>query len=120
MTTGITIRGADRLARTTAAAADDIERLTAVNRKVADGIKAAANPPRRSGRLAGSLTAEATAGEATVSSGLVYAGVIEHGWAAHGISATNFLTEAARAKESASVKLYSDAVDDALKGVKGA
>jgi phage gpG-like protein len=118
---GVTIelRGADRLARTLAGAADDLRNLTAANRAAADGIARAAHPPRRSGRLASSITTSATATAATVGSSLVYAPVIEYGWAAHGIEATRFLTTAAENRKTATVGIYEDAVNDAVGSVKG-
>lgn len=122
MAEGLTIevRGADRLTRTSYAAAKDVEDLTSVHQSVASGIKQAARPPRLTGRLAASITTEASATEATVSSGLVYAPVIEFGWPRHGIEATHFLTNALNARYAEIVNDYYDHVDGALADVKGA
>jgi len=115
----IEVRGADRLARTARAAARDLRDLAAANRRVADGIMRAARPPRRTGRLAASLTPSATATEATVSSPLVYAPVIEFGWPGHNIEATHFLADALDARYGPTVAIYADTVDQALAQVKG-
>jgi phage gpG-like protein len=120
VTTTITVRGADTLARTARAAARDLADLRAVNAAVARRIAAAANPPRRSGRLAASITPSSTATEAVVSSGLVYAPVQEYGWAAHGIEGRHFLQTAFDTQRAATVGAYDDAVNDAVRQIKGA
>ena len=116
----VTVHGADRLARTLNDAARKVKAMAAANRDVAAGIRNAAHPPVRSGRLASSLTATGTDTEATVSSGLVYAPVIEHGWARHNIEATNFLAQAETARRAETTKRYSDHCGDSIAGVKGA
>jgi phage gpG-like protein len=115
----IEVRGADRLAVTLAAAARDLERQPAVQQRMAERVRNSARPPRRTGRLAASLTASATDTEATVSSSLVYAPVIERGWAGHNITATWFLSDALRAEQAAVVDLEADHIDTTLGQVKG-
>jgi phage gpG-like protein len=115
----IEVRGADRLARTSAEAADELRDLTEANRRAAEGIREATSPPRLSGRLAASLTVTASPTEGTVGSDLVYAPVIEFGWPAHGIEARRFLSNAADARWNETIDVYADYVDDALADVKG-
>lgn len=121
MTTGFSVDGADRLARTLRTARAELVDLTATNRAVADAVAAAASAtaPRLTGALAGSLTVTSSATGSAVSSGLPYAGVIEYGWARHRIEPTLFLSSAAAGRDPASIDLYRRAVDDALAGVKG-
>ena len=116
----VKVDGADTFARTARRAAAELRDLSDANAKIAAGIARAANPPRRSGRLAASLTPSATASDAEVSSSLVYAGVIEGGWYAHGIEATRFLETAATGQQSPALDAYMAAVNDALAGVRGA
>ena len=120
MSASITVRGVDRFQRTVGDAADQLRNLAVANRQVADGVRRAARPPRRTGRLAASLTVAASPTEATVSSGLVYAPVIEYGWAGHNIEPTGFLTEALDGRYAATVDVYGAVIDTAISNVKGA
>jgi hypothetical protein len=115
----VTVEGADRLRRTLGTAGRKITKLAAANADVALGIVGAARPPRRTGRLAGSLSASSSDDEAVVSSGLVYAPVIEYGWAGHGIEATRFLRNAEESRRAATLKRYDRHCDDTVKTVKG-
>jgi len=112
MAAGVRLEGADTLARTLAAAARDLEDLTATNRQVAAGIAAAANPPRLTGRLAASIRPTATATTAAVDVSVRYAGFVE--------ARTGFLAAAVATREAASLDLYAQAVDAALATVRGA
>jgi phage gpG-like protein len=116
----ISVKGASRLTVTLHAAAREIERQQSNNSDVARGIRARAQPPRRTGRLAASLTSSATDTEAVVGSDLVYAPVIEHGWPAHGIEARHFLADAAEASTASSIQVYVKGIGDVLVSVKGA
>lgn len=122
MADGLTVqvRGADTLARTAAAAADDLRDLAQVNRAAASAVASAARPPRRTGRLAASIgVQDVSATEATVGTSIVYGAVIEYGWPAHGIEARYYLADAADASWQTVQNLYADAVDDAIRHVKG-
>lgn len=92
--------------------------MAAANRAWAQSVLQAANPPRRSGALAGSLRVEASETEGAVVSDLVYAPVIEHGWPGHGIEARHFLQTAAD-RQAERLDPYMDTIDDALAGVEG-
>jgi hypothetical protein len=115
----VTVKGADRFQRTAGRAARDLRDLTGVHRRVADRVRAAADPPRRTGALAASLVASATATEATVSSSLVYAPVIEHGWAGHGIEPARFLTRALEQTRTGTLDLYAAEANRAVASIKG-
>lgn len=68
------------------------------NEIVAD---AQAHAPRKSGRLAGSIRANAWSTGVRVGSPVRYTGVQEYGWRRHGIEPHYFLTNAADSKEQA-------------------
>jgi hypothetical protein len=112
VTAAVTVKGADTLARTLAAAGRELADLTPTNQRVAAGIVAAANPPRLTGALAASITPSATSTDATVDVSVRYAGFVE--------ARTGFLAAAVATREASSLDLYADAVDAALAGVKGA
>jgi len=111
MTAGLTVKGADTLARTLGDAARALEDLTATNQRIAAGIVTAANPPRLTGALAASIRPSATATEASVDVSVRYAGFVE--------ARTGFLAAAVATREAASLDLYADAVDAALANVRG-
>ena len=112
MAAAIRLEGADTLARTLAAAARQLEDLTATNQQVAAGIAAAANPPRLTGALAASIRPSATATTAAVDVSVRYAGFVE--------ARTGFLAAAVATREAASLDLYAQAADAALANVRGA
>ncbi len=112
MAAGLTVKGADTLARTLGEAARALEDLTATNQRIASGIVTAATPPIRTGRLAASIRPSATATEAVVDVSVRYAGFVE--------ARTGFLAAAVATREAASLDLYADAVDAALANVRGA
>jgi phage gpG-like protein len=107
----LTVKGADTLARTLAAAGRELADLTATNARIAAGIVTAARPPIRTGRLASSITPSATSTDAVVDVSVRYAGFVE--------ARTGFLASAVAAREAASVDLYADALDAACATVRG-
>ena len=115
----VTVQGADRLAATLHAAADDLADMGAVHAAVGSLIAARVHPPRLTGRLAGSIRASSSAREVVVGSNLVYAPVQEYGWPAHGIRATRFLASAFAGSINTATDRYADAVADAIRDVKG-
>ena len=116
----VEVIGLDRLQATLRSAADDLEDLSAVNQKVAGVVAKAARPPRRTGRLAGSIRPKWTADEASVTSGLPYAGVIENGWPRLGIRATHFLQRAFANTQTTTIAMYAKALQGIADDVKGA
>lgn len=81
MTDAVRIRGADRLARTLRAAADDVADQSALNaqaaRDLADRMRQRA--PRRTGALVGSIVASSGPDYVRAGSDLPYAGPQEYG-----------------------------------------
>jgi phage gpG-like protein len=108
----VEVVGADRFASTCASAAKELRAMAATNRAVASAIRASAHPPILTGRLAASLTTEASDTEAVVSSSLVYAPIQER---RHG-----FLAAALASQESAAIDAHLRHVDEALGTVRGA
>lgn len=91
------------------------------------GSAAQARAPKRTGRLASSMSSSAGDGKVSVTFGVVYAGPINFGVGPrpglrgpHNIRATRFLTGAVSDRESAWVETYKDAAQDAANRVKGA
>jgi len=118
----VTVVGDTRLRATLAVAAQRLDNLETAGNAASRLIMQASRgrAPKRTGRLAGSLTADASGNEAKVSSGLVYAGVIHYGWAAHGISANPFLVPVAESTQSVWIRAYETEVAAAISIVKGA
>jgi phage gpG-like protein len=114
--------GAERLSATMRAAGRDMEHMDAAGAKVQaqltrDGRSRA---PKRTGRLARSITGRTRGGSVEVGSSLIYAGVIHNGWPRHHISPHPFLTDALAADTPAVVNTYRAEVNKALSHVKGA
>lgn len=118
---GVELVGAERFARTTAAAA---RRLDALDHGPAVTIMvnaAAGYAPKRTGRLSGSIRAFPREGDAApLGSTLPYAGAIHNGWPAHGITAQPFVTRAVDATEPAWLAAYVRTVESVLDTVEGA
>ena len=117
----IDMDGQDRLARTLKVAGDDLEEMTTAHGAAA-GIMASAvsaRAPRRTGRLASSVSATTDKG-AVVNVTAPYAGPIHWGWQTRGIPENRWATEAARATEPDWIGEYDKAVKAALGKVKGA
>lgn len=96
--------------------ATDLGDLTAPNREAADLVLASAQPPRRTGRLAGSLHVDAASADAAVVvSDLPYAGVIHNGWPARQITAKPFLTDALATTEPQVIDVYAEHLADILR-----
>ena len=118
----VTVVGDTRLRATLAVAAERLDHLETAGQSASRLIMQAARgrAPKRTGRLAGSLSADADGTEAEVSAGAVYAGVIHYGWAAHGISANPFLVPVAESTQSVWIRSYQAEVVAAISIVKGA
>lgn len=103
-------------------AADDIQELKGAAAKTAALIEAAARSraPRRSGRLASSISGTVEGGRASLNVTAAYAGPIHWGWPARHIDPQPFAMQAARATEAQWVKFYEAEVQEALDKVKGA
>lgn len=121
----VDVDGADQLADTLAAAADNLADLRRPGDRAGDLLAddARRRAPRRSGRLRASIRAVAEPRGATVTaggSGVRYAGVQEYGWRRRGIRPRYFMADAAAANTDRVVDVYGDQVGDILDQVKGA
>lgn len=77
--------------------------------------------PHRSGDLERSLRSSATQKSGVVRAGnksVVYAGVINYGWPKHNIKAQQFMQRGLALSEDEVVKLYAEAIEDALRSIQ--
>jgi hypothetical protein len=116
----VEIIGAARFSRTARAAADDIRDMHPAEAGRLVAARARAGAPKRSGRLAGSMTAGTDGGDVVVSSRLIYAPVIHNGWPGHNISANPFAARALTNSRGEIERIYAAEAQDALGNVKGA
>ena len=118
----VKVRGADEVARTLRAAADDLRNLDAVNREAGALVARTAQrgAPRRTGRLAASITVTAGPERVAVATGVVYAGVQEGGWARRGIRGRHYMRTGLQANQDAVLALYERAAAAAAAQVRGA
>lgn len=114
--------GADTFDRTLDQAADAISDMKGATEKTATLIvaDARARAPRRTGRLASSITGDVQPNQSLVGSDLVYAPVIHWGWPARNIEPEPFLVEAAEATRPSWEEAYQKDVQKTLDDVKGA
>ena len=117
----IQVKGADRLASTLKDASDELTDLAAANAAIGTMVvnEARGLAPKRTGQLAGSITATVAVGVIDVAADVVYAGPIHWGWPAHSIAAQPFIYDAIRNTEEQSVQIYTDELDRVLEKVKG-
>jgi HK97 gp10 family phage protein len=115
------VEGADTLARTCRAAADDLDDMAAAHQEAGRLVeqRARGHAPKDTGALATSIRADATGSQVAVGSPLIYAGVQEFGWAGHNIRAQPFLAPA-MASTDVVVRPYEDAVAKAVAQIRGA
>ena len=116
---GAGIEGGDRLAATLHAAGAALVDLVDVNAAAGGLVHAVAvrRAPRRSGRLAGSLTTKATATGVVWGSTEHYSVPVHFG--SRYMTARPFYTEAIDTQETAIADLYTEHVTDVLDTVKG-
>ena len=119
---GIKIEGLDRFSSTLDAAISELADMSEAVEKTNAQIMAEARrrAPRRTGRLASSITTSRAKNEALIGSGLVYAPPIHWGWPARGITPSLFLTGAAESTQPAWIGFFEDNVEKAVRKVKGA
>lgn len=111
------VKGVERLVSTLHRAADEMASMDAANSKAAAMIasQARSRAPRRTGRLAGSISADRTG----ITASAPYAGPIHWGWPSRNIDPQPFAMNAARATEAQWIRFYEDDIQKALDGVKG-
>jgi phage gpG-like protein len=120
--TQVTVQGDTRLKATLAAASASLAHMDAATGTTAQLVRgrAVGAAPKRTGRLAGSLSATSTGDTARVSSGQVYAGVIHYGWAARGIRAHPFLVPVAEQTQPVWIRSYQAQLKAIVGRVRGA
>lgn len=108
------IDGADTLARTMRAAADDIDDLTTAHRAIGGQVVDVARglAPVRTGRLRSSITADPGPAGVTITAGAPYAPYVH--------ARNPFLADALDRKTAAAVDTITSAVEDALDTIQGA
>ena len=116
----VTVKGADRLAAGMGQAADELARMTDTHRQVARLVAQACRPPRRTGKLAGSIRPDGGADGALVEATAPYAAAVEGGVPSRGMKAQPFLRNAVRSTQSTWLELYARGAQDVLDDVKGA
>lgn len=117
---GIEVRGSERLARTLKDAAGDLADLTDTHRQIGAGMLAAARSaaPKRTGRLAASITVTPKPQSIELAAGVPYAAVINYGSPRRGIRARPYLTGTVD-HHAAWIPLYKKGITAALKKVRG-
>lgn len=122
MTNGVTVEGADTLARTMHAASDDLADMGRPAGTTARLIanRARVGAPRLTGALAASVRPATDGGTAEVMSALVYANRTHWGYAAVGQRAQPFIADARAQTESQWMGAYQDEAERILHTVKGA
>jgi hypothetical protein len=119
-TAQIRIVGARELTRAMRDAGEDLDDLKAANTAAANIVLAAADPPRRTGRLASSGRASKARARARVTYSKVYAAPIHWGWPRRHIEANPWLSRAAQATEPTWTETYFGAVNQIVERVNGA
>jgi HK97 gp10 family phage protein len=115
------IKGADRLAATTAAAGRDLAAMPRGTHAAAANVAAArtrANAPRRTGRLVGSVGVQVTGSGASVTVGAPYAAFVEYG--TRYMRGRRFVSAAADDSLDDVADVYMAQVDRTMKTIKGA
>lgn len=117
----VTLRGAANLRRTLARAAAALQSLRHAHGAAGAVVvpTARARAPRRTGRLMGSLTADAGAGYVNLTSNLPYARVIHYGSRRRHITPQPFITDAVEQRHAAVLGTYEAGVESILRTVKG-
>ena len=121
---GIKVEGQRELRKTLRQAGDDLEDLKAAHKAAAEIAAGGSRPltPVRSAALQGTVRAGGTKTSAVIRAGkkaVPYAGPIHWGWPARGIEPQSFLADGAKNTEPQWVELFYQALDKALKKVKG-
>lgn len=119
----IKVRGADEVARTLHALADDLEDLPDVDAAGLVQRSAQGFARRRTGRMRASIEVKDTSAGATVTAGVgiarPYPAVQEYGSRRHHITPNAFMRRAVESQERPVVAVYENAVQKAAKQVRG-
>jgi hypothetical protein len=115
----IRVVGARTLVKAMREAGTDLDDLKAANMAVGAVVLAAANPPRRTGRLAASGRVARARSKASVTYSRVYAGPIHWGWPRRGIPANPWLSQAAQRTEGTWTEVYLRAINQIVDDIQG-
>jgi HK97 gp10 family phage protein len=117
----VKVEGLDTFVSTMHKAEQQLQEMGDAHRQASAIIAsaAAAAAPRRTGRLAGSVRASASAKQGMVEVTAPYAGPIHWGWPSRNIDAQPFAMNAARSTEPQWIKFYEAEVQKAIDDVKG-
>ncbi|MBZ4485962.1 hypothetical protein LQ938_09715 [Microbacterium sp. cx-55] len=99
----VRVQGLKRTLRQLSQAGADAEDMKSLMHELGEIVVKAANPPERSGTLAGTIRAGRGKTKAVVRAGGArarYAGVIHYGWPARNIAARPFLTDALQSRRA--------------------
>lgn len=118
------VEGGRELRRTLRQAGDDLQDLSKAHREAAEIAAKASSAlaPVRSGRLRDTIRAAGTKTAGIVRAGfkrIPYAGPIHWGWTKRNIKPNPFISQGAQDSEGRWIRVYEDAVDQALEKVKG-
>ena len=116
----VEVRGARDLTRAMCDAGVDLKDLNQANQRVAEIVLSAANPPRRTGRLASSGRAGRARSRARVTYSAPYAAPIHWGWPRRHIEANPWLSRAAQVSEPVWQAAYLAAVNQIVDQVEEA
>jgi hypothetical protein len=114
----VQVRGARKLTRAMRQAGVELDDLKAANMAVGGIVLSAANPPRRTGRLAASGRVGRARSRARITYSRPYAPPIHWGWPARNIEANPWLAMAAKVTELAWLRVYLAALDDIVNQVE--
>lgn len=115
----VQVEGLSRFIDSMGNAVDELADLSDLDRGAAELVGRFAQPPRRTGRLAGSWKIDTDRDGARLGYDAVYAGVVHFGWPRRNIRAQPWLTRAADQLESQLADLYRQGVQDIVDGVQG-
>lgn len=107
----------DRLARELREAGHSLSDLEAANAEAGRVVLTASRPPRASGQLDASLTADASAQGVTWASTARYWTFVHWGAPRRNMAARPWFLQALQADQAAVVAVYSQHVTDSLKGI---
>lgn len=123
----IRVEGIDRLSSTLRALKSDLAEIAPPDAGRVIGTAAQQRAPKRTGRLAASMSSEADSGVVSVTFGAAHAGPLNFGVGPrsgmrgpHNIRATRFLTGTVADREAVWMNAYEKSAQDAVDRVKGA
>ena len=114
----VTVTGLNRLVRSLSSAGADAQDMKDLMHRIGMIVVNAANPPVKSGALAGSLRAGRGKTKAVARAGgarVPYAGVINYGWPLRGISGRHYLDDALQRKQGEALQELNRGIGEILR-----